>query len=157
MTPAGSDQPLGPEGAGATASPEGDPGGAGSPGPDGARAAGPLRPDGACAPASPGPRPKPLLAVPLGAVTAGVALCTVAATALSASLAQRTVVNQGGSRWEVVALLAAWIPLWVAGVLLIRRLPGRWALVACAVAAVAIRGAALAGPPSLSDDVYRYA
>ena len=85
------------------------------------------------------------------------ALCIVAATALSASLAQRTVVNQGGARWEFVALLAAWIPLWVAGVLLVRRLPGRWALVACAVAAVAIRGAALAGPPSLSDDVYRYA
>ncbi len=85
------------------------------------------------------------------------ALCTVAATALSAAVSQRNVVNQGGDRWEVVALLAAWIPLWVAGVLLIRRLPGRWALVACVVAAVAIRGAALAGPPGLSDDLYRYA
>ena len=90
-------------------------------------------------------------------VAAGVALCTVAGTVLSATVAQRTVVGQGGARWEVVSLLALWIPVWAAGAVLIRRLPGRWALVACVVAAVAIRGAALAGPPGLSDDVYRYA
>ena len=92
-----------------------------------------------------------------GLVAAGVALCTVAGTVLSATVAQRTVVGQGGGRWEVVRLLALWLPVWVAGAVLIRRLPGRWALVACVVAAVAIRGAALAGPPGLSDDVYRYA
>lgn len=90
-------------------------------------------------------------------VAGGVAVCTVAGTALSAAVAQRMVVGQAGSRWEVVGLLAAWLPVWAAGALLIRRLPGRWALVACVVAAVAIRAAALAGPPGLSDDFYRYA
>ncbi len=90
-------------------------------------------------------------------VVAGVAVTTVAATVLSASVAQRTVVGPGNGRWEVVGMLAVWLPVWVAGAVLIRRLPGRWALVACALAAVAIRGAALAGPPGLSDDFYRYA
>lgn len=92
-----------------------------------------------------------------GVVAAGVALCTVAGTVLSATVAQRTVVNQGGSGWDLVRLLALWVPVWAAGAVLIRRLPGRWALVACVVGAVAIRGAALAGPPGLSDDLYRYA
>lgn len=92
-----------------------------------------------------------------GSVATGVGVTTVAATALSAAVARRTVVGPGSGGWEVIWLLAAWLPVWVTGALLIRRLPGRWALVACAVAAVAIRGAALAGPPGLSDDVYRYA
>ncbi len=89
-----------------------------------------------------------------GLVATGFVATTAVATVLSAAVAQRTVL---GSRWALVGLLAAWLPVWVAGVLLARRLPGRWALVACAVAAVAIRGAALAGPPGMSDDVYRYA
>ena len=84
----------------------------------------------------------------------GVAASAAVGSGLSAAVAHRTVL---GNRWAVVGLLAAWLPVWVAGVLLVRRLPGRWALVACAVAAVAIRAAALTGPPGLSDDVYRYA
>lgn len=76
------------------------------------------------------------------------------ATLLSAALAHRLVL---GSRWGVVGLLAAWVPVWVVAALAVRRLPARWALVACALAAVAIRLAALSGPPALSDDVYRYA
>jgi hypothetical protein len=87
-------------------------------------------------------------------VGVGVLACVVVATGLSTAVARRTVLED---RWALVGLLAAWLPVWVAGVLLVRRLPGRWALVACAVAAVAIRAAALAGPPGLSDDVYRYA
>jgi len=87
-------------------------------------------------------------------VAAGVAACTVLGAALAAAVAQRPILD---SRYGLVGLLAAWIPVWVAGVLLIRRLPGRWALVACVLAAVALRGAALAGPPWLSDDLYRYA
>ncbi|MEO7517721.1 MAG: glycosyltransferase 87 family protein, partial [Acidimicrobiales bacterium] len=85
------------------------------------------------------------------------AASTLAGTALSAAVARRTVVGPGGTRWEIVGLLAAWLPVWVAGAVLIRRLPGRWALVACVIGAVAIRAAALAGPPALSDDFYRYA
>ena len=87
----------------------------------------------------------------------GAAICTVAATALSAAVAERRVVASGPDRWGVVGLLCAWLPVWGIGVVLIRRLPARWALVACVVAAVAIRGAALTAPPGLSDDVYRYA
>jgi hypothetical protein len=69
-------------------------------------------------------------------------------------MAHRTLL---GSRWALVGILAAWLPVWVAGVLLVRRLPSRWAVVACVIAAVAIRAAALSGPPGMSDDVYRYA
>ncbi|CAA9242055.1 MAG: FIG00662667: hypothetical protein [uncultured Acidimicrobiales bacterium] len=87
----------------------------------------------------------------------GVAVCTVAAVALSAAVAEVAVVGVGGDGWPVVGLLSAWLPLWVGGVVLIRRLPARWALVACVVAAVAIRAAALTAPPGMSDDVYRYA
>ena len=90
----------------------------------------------------------------LGPLLAGVAACTVAATYLSAAVARSPVL---GSGWSVVGYLAAWLPVWGLGVWLVLRLPGRWALVACAVAAVAIRGAALTGPPPLSDDLYRYA
>ena len=88
---------------------------------------------------------------------AGVAVTTIAATALSATVAQRHVLERGDGGWPLVGLLFAWLPVWVAGALLVRRLPWRWALVAGAIAAVAIRGAALAGPPNMSDDVYRYA
>ena len=84
----------------------------------------------------------------------GFTASTAVAAGLSVAVAHRTVLED---RWAVVALLAAWLPVWVAGVLLVRRLPGRWAIVACALAAVALRGAALTGPPGLSDDVYRYA
>ena len=87
----------------------------------------------------------------------GAAACTVAATALSATAAQRSVLDRGDGRVTLVGLLVAWLPVWVAGVLLVGRLPRRWALVACAVGAVAIRGAALTAPPNMSDDVYRYA
>ena len=90
----------------------------------------------------------------LGSLAAGAFACAAVATVLSAAVARRPVLED---RWEVVGLLAVWLPVWVLGVLLVRRLPGRWGLVACALAAVAIRGAALAGPPGLSDDVYRYA
>jgi len=84
----------------------------------------------------------------------GIGACTVVATGLSAAVAQRVLLQ---SRWGIVGLLAAWLPVWAAGVFLVRRLPARWALVACIVAAVVIRAAALTGPPRLSDDLYRYA
>lgn len=88
------------------------------------------------------------------AAAVGAGACTAAATGLSAAFAQRGVLE---SRWALVGLLAAWLPVWIVGTLLLMRLPGRWLLVAGVVAAVAVRGAALAGPPGLSDDDYRYA
>lgn len=90
-------------------------------------------------------------------VAGGVAACTVAATALSAAAARSSIVGPGGGGFALLRLLALWLPVWAAGAVLVRRLPGRWALVACAVAAVAIRGAALTAPPNMSDDLYRYA
>ncbi len=91
---------------------------------------------------------------PPALVLAGLVVCTVVGTGLSAAVAQSPLID---NRLSVQALLLAWLPLWVLGVLLVRLLPARWALVACVVAAVALRGAALTGPPRLSDDLYRYA
>ena len=117
----GSDGPLGPDDARLAA--RLGPAGTGSHeriGPDAAAAApGPFRP---------GLRPVRGGSVRLGMVAAGVALCTVAGAVLSATVAQRTVVGQGAGRWEVVRLLALWLPVWVAGAVLIRRLPGRCCL-----------------------------
>ncbi|MFP5375860.1 MAG: hypothetical protein ACLGIO_03640, partial [Acidimicrobiia bacterium] len=76
---------------------------------------------------------------------------------LSAAAAHRSVFDRGDGRPTLVGLLVAWLPVWVAGALLVSRLPRRWALVACAVGAVAIRAAALTAPPNMSDDLYRYA
>jgi hypothetical protein len=87
-------------------------------------------------------------------LAAGFAASTALAAVLSIAIAHRTVLEH---RWALLGLLVAWLPVWVVGVLLVRRLPGRWALVACGLAAVMLRGTALAGPPGLSDDVYRYA
>ncbi|MEA2715810.1 MAG: hypothetical protein QOI99_127, partial [Actinomycetota bacterium] len=78
---------------------------------------------------------------------AGVVLCAAIAT--------------GGdiiaSRWDHLARLGAWSAVWVVAVLCALRLPRRTALAGIFVVAVALRLAALAGPPVLSDDFYRYA
>ena len=60
-------------------------------------------------------------------------------------------------RWELVAWLAPWVLAWGGGVVLARRLPRRVALPAILLGAFALRLAALAGPPTLSDDLFRYA
>jgi len=87
-------------------------------------------------------------------LVAAIGGCVVVATGLSAAVSQRTLL---ANRWGVIGLLAASLPVWVAGALLVRRLPPRYALVACVVAAIAIRAAALSGPPGVSNDLYRYA
>jgi len=60
------------------------------------------------------------------------------------------------SRWSLLAELLAWSAAWLVGVAATRRLPARVALGAVLVAALALRVAALAGPPTTSDDLYRY-
>jgi len=60
------------------------------------------------------------------------------------------------SKWSNLLLLAAWAGAWVVAVLLAFRLPRRFATVAILASAAALRLAALAGPPVLSDDLYRY-
>jgi len=60
------------------------------------------------------------------------------------------------SRWSLLGLLAAWAVAWIAGVVAAIHLPGRWAVTAIIIAGMALRVAAIAGPPTTSDDLYRY-
>ncbi len=90
---------------------------------------------------------RPLLAAAFGvAVAVGVAL--------SAAIASGGPVLE--SRWGILVRLAVWTAAWGVGVVCAFRLPARIVLPAVLVAALALRLAALAGPPTLSDDLYRY-
>ncbi|MDP9072125.1 MAG: DUF2029 domain-containing protein [Actinomycetota bacterium] len=95
------------------------------------------------------------LASPLGPATVGFAVAGVAAIALSVEVAS------GGpifvARWGILARLTAWVVVWAVGVACALRLPRRVAMGAVFTLAVALRLGALAGPPVLSDDLYRYA
>lgn len=61
------------------------------------------------------------------------------------------------ARWALLVRLALWAVVWGAGVVCALRLPRRVAVPAVLVAGLALRLAALAGQPILSDDLYRYA
>jgi len=61
-----------------------------------------------------------------------------------------------GARWSLLARLAGWAVAWAVGVAAALRLPRRVAIPAIFAVAVAVRLAALAGPPITSDDLYRY-
>lgn len=60
-------------------------------------------------------------------------------------------------RGRALALLAVGAVAWAVGVAAALRLPGRAAVAGALVAGLALRLASLAGPPVLSDDLYRYA
>jgi hypothetical protein len=60
------------------------------------------------------------------------------------------------AHWSLLAELAVWAVAWAVGVLVALRLPGRWALAAILAAGILLRIAALTGPPTTSDDLYRY-
>lgn len=84
----------------------------------------------------------------------GFAVAATAGVVLSAAFAS------GGPilavRSAVLIRLAAWSAAWAVAVVCVFRLPKRVALASVFVVAVALRLAALAGPPTLSDDLYRY-
>jgi hypothetical protein len=61
------------------------------------------------------------------------------------------------AKWGLLVLLAAWGVAWAVAVACALRLPRRIAVPAVFAVAVALRLAALAGPPVTSDDLYRYA
>jgi hypothetical protein len=61
------------------------------------------------------------------------------------------------ARGAILARLALWSVVWAVAVACAFRLPRRMAVPAVFAVAVALRLAALAGPPVLSDDLYRYA
>jgi hypothetical protein len=54
-------------------------------------------------------------------------------------------------------VLAVWAVAWLVAVVLAFRLPARRAVTLVVIAGVAMRVAALGGPPNTSDDLYRYA
>lgn len=64
------------------------------------------------------------------------------------------ILDQG---WWLLALITIWWVVFAAGAICILRWPGRFGMALVVVVAVALRIAALAGAPVLSDDVYRYA
>ena len=61
------------------------------------------------------------------------------------------------ARWSMLWSLAAWAVAWVVAAVVAGSLPRRISLGLVLLAAVALRVAALAGPPTTSDDLYRYA
>ena len=61
------------------------------------------------------------------------------------------------ARWALLLPLGGWAVVWGAGVVCALRLPRRVAVPAVLLAGLALRLAALAGQPILSDDLYRYA
>jgi hypothetical protein len=77
------------------------------------------------------------------------------ASALSWFIAQHSLI---GARWTFVLLIAAWVPLWLAGAWAAGRIQSRrWALAAIIVIAAALRLTAATGTtPSISNDLYRY-
>ncbi|HEX2048421.1 MAG TPA: glycosyltransferase 87 family protein [Acidimicrobiales bacterium] len=85
------------------------------------------------------------------------AFAAAAAAGVALSLSVATADPVRNARWALLARLAAWAVVWAAGVVCALRLPRRVAVPAVFAVAVALRLSALAGPPVLSDDLYRYA
>ncbi len=85
----------------------------------------------------------------------GFAAAAAAGIALSLSVATAEPIRN--ARWALLARLAAWAVVWALGVACALRLPRRIAVPAVFAVALALRLAALAGQPVLSDDLYRYA
>ncbi|HVF13154.1 MAG TPA: glycosyltransferase 87 family protein [Acidimicrobiales bacterium] len=79
----------------------------------------------------------------------------------AAGIALSAAVGTGGdivaTRWSILVRLAAWSVVWVVAVACALRLPRRVALGGILLAGVALRLAAIVGPPVLSDDFYRQA
>jgi Glycosyltransferase family 87 len=60
------------------------------------------------------------------------------------------------TNWSILWRLAGWAAAWVVATVAALRLPRRGAVALIVVASVLVRLAALAGPPTTSDDLYRY-
>ena len=80
-------------------------------------------------------------------VAAGIALCLLVVHDRSLD----------ASRWGVLPPLATWWVVWAITVLCVFRVKPRLALAGILLGAAVLRAAAMTGPPSLSDDLYRYA
>jgi glycosyl transferase family 87 len=74
--------------------------------------------------------------------------------ALSWVVAQHSLI---GARWQFVGLMAAWVPLWIAGSWAAGRVNAKMSLAVVLLLSVALRLAAATGTtPSISTDLYRY-
>ena len=100
---------------------------------------------------------KPIGPAPQGTGPAALILfvaSSVAAVILSAHIAR------GGAllsvRWRLLAEMAVWAAAWVVAVAAAFRLPRRRAMALLFLVALALRAAALTGPPTTTDDFYRY-
>lgn len=91
---------------------------------------------------------------PTAVVAAAFAVAAAAGVALSASLASGEAILD--ARWSLLTRLAGWTLAWAVGVAAALRMPRRIAVPVVFAVAVALRLATLAGPPTLSDDLYRY-
>src|SRR5579864_1538501 len=84
----------------------------------------------------------------------------VLAAASASGVALSVVVASGrpilASRWSLLWWLTAWSVAWLVAVVAAFHLPARVAVPAVLVVGVLLRLAALAGPPTTSDDLYRY-
>ena len=102
-----------------------------------------------------GPEPDLALSPSVAArrlAAAGLAVATLGGAALAALVAR----GGGVLHWGLLVALGAWSAAWALGVACALRVPTRVAIPVLWVAAAIVRVAALSGPPSLSDDVYRY-
>jgi hypothetical protein len=90
-----------------------------------------------------------------GKAVAMFGLGTAAGAVLAASIAWRSPALL--TSWSILWRLAGWAVAWLVATVAAFHLPRRRALALIGAAAVALRLAALAGPPSTSDDLYRYA
>jgi len=85
---------------------------------------------------------------------AGFAIAAAVGVASSARIARGQPLL--ATRWWLLVQLAIWAAAWVAAVVLAFRLPRRVAVPLVFAVAVAVRVAAIAGPPTTTDDFYRY-
>jgi hypothetical protein len=92
-----------------------------------------------------------LAAALAGAVLAGAVL---AGAVLAGAVARGGAILE--ARGRILVFLGLWAAAWAVGVICARRLPARVAVPAVLLAAVPVRLAALSGPPTTSDDLYRY-
>ncbi|GAC1533947.1 MAG: hypothetical protein NVS3B12_14020 [Acidimicrobiales bacterium] len=90
-------------------------------------------------------------------VVPGVAMAAASITAVELSYAVASGRPVLGSRWHLLTLLGAWALAWVVSARAAFGLPRRVAVWAIVAVAIAVRLAALGGPPVSSDDLYRYA
>jgi hypothetical protein len=89
-----------------------------------------------------------------GATVAVFTAATVAGVVLSATVASGPPIL--AARWSLLWQLGLWAAAWAIAVAAALRLPRRLAIGLIVAGAIAIRLAALAGPPTTSDDLYRY-